>query len=102
MCRRNPDHAEYWEFSEAGSSAGSCGSIHSNWVENRASLAFSGQVSRHYTMLELCGMDFSISLQIEHAMFWRDQGVGARPFEQEQEVMLEWPLAAPGVAAAPI
>ena len=57
MCKRNPDHAEYSEFSWAGSSASSCGGIHSNWVENRVSLAFNGPISRYYVVLELCGMD---------------------------------------------
>ena len=84
MFRRNPNHAEYWELSWAGSAAGSCGSIHSNWVENRASLAFSGPKSRCHVVLELCGMDFSIFMQTEYAMFGRDQGVGARRFEQDQ------------------
>ena len=60
-----------WEFSWAGSAAGSSGGIHSNWVELRASLAFSGPISRHYVVLELCCMDFSISVQTEHAMLGR-------------------------------
>ena len=84
MCRRNPDHVDYWEFSWAGSAAGACGGIHSNWVENRASLAFSGPVSRHYVVLELCGMDFSISVRTEYAMFGSHQGVGGRRPEQDQ------------------
>ena len=62
--------------------AGAC--IHPNWVENSASFACSGPTSKHYVVLELCGMDFSIFMQIEHAMFGRDQGVGARRFEQDQ------------------
>ena len=33
VCRRDPDHAEHWKFSCAGSAAGSCGDIHSSWVE---------------------------------------------------------------------
>ena len=40
-CRRNPDHAEYWEFSWAWSETGLCGGKHSNWVRNRTSLAIS-------------------------------------------------------------
>ena len=111
MCRRNPDHAEYWKFSWAGGSPSTCKGIYSNWVENRASLAFSGPISRYYVVLELCGMDFSIPVQIEYAMFGRDQGVGAGRFEQEghpqrakmswplpateSEELLEWPLTAP-------
>ena len=35
-------------------------------------------------VLELCGMDFSISVQIEYEMFGRDQGVGARRCKQDQ------------------
>ena len=70
VCRRNPDHAEYWEFSWAGSEPGSCGCIHSNWVENHTFLAFSGPISRNHLVLELSGMDFSISVQIEYAMLW--------------------------------
>ena len=35
-------------------------------------------------MLDLCSMDFSISVQTECAMFGRDQGVSARRFEQDQ------------------
>ena len=77
VCRRHPDHAEYWKFSWDEGEAGSCGSIHSNWVENRTSFAFSGPISRNHVVLELCGMDFSISVQIEHAMYWSDQGVSA-------------------------
>ena len=69
------------KFSRTGSATGSCGSIHSNWVEDCASLAFSGPMSRHYVVLELCGMDFSISVQIEYAVFGSDQGVSARRFE---------------------
>ena len=33
--------------------------------------------SRYYVVLELCGMDFSIFVQTEYAMFGRDEGVGA-------------------------
>ena len=65
MCRRNPDHVDYWEISWAGSAAGSGGSINSNWVEKRTSLAFSGPVSRHNVVLALCDMDFSISVRTE-------------------------------------
>ena len=57
------------------------------WVENCASLAFSGPISRCYVVLELCGVDFSISVQIEFAMFGRDQGVGTGRFEQNQAGM---------------
>ena len=35
-------------------------------------------------VLELFGMDFSISVQIEYAMFGRDQGVATGRFEQNQ------------------
>ena len=84
MRGRNPDHAEHWEFSWAGSAAGSCGCIHSKWVKNRASFTFNGPISRHYVVLELCGMDFSISVQTEFAVFRSDQGVSARRFEQDQ------------------
>ena len=70
---------EYWVFSWDGSAAGSCGGMHSNLVENRASVAFSGPISRCYVVLELCGMDLSIFVQVEHsmyAMFGCYQGVG--------------------------
>ena len=73
MCKRNPDHAEYWEFSRAGSDTGSCVCLGGN----RTSLDFSGPISRNHVVLELCGMDLSISVQIEHAMFWDDQGDSA-------------------------
>ena len=53
-------------------------------VEDRTSLAFSGPISRCHVVLELCGMDFSIFVQTECAMCGRDQGVGARRFEQDQ------------------
>ena len=76
MFRRDPNHAEYWNCSWDGGAAASCGDIHSNWVENRSSLALSGPISRCYVVLELCGMDFSIPVQLEYAMFGRDQGVG--------------------------
>ena len=46
-------------------------------MENRTSLASSDPVSRHHVVLELCGKDFSISVQIEPAMLGLDQGVGA-------------------------
>ena len=59
------------------------GIIDSCWVENRTSFAFSGPISRNHVVLELCGMHFSISVQIEYAMFGRDQGVGAGRFEQD-------------------
>ena len=75
MWRRNPNHAEHWEFSWAGSETGSCGGRHSNWAENCTSLAFSGPISRNHVVLEMCGMDFSISVQIEHTMLW--EGVSA-------------------------
>ena len=84
MRRRNPDHAEYWEFSRAGSATGSCGRIHSNWVENRASFTFSGPLLRHHVVLELCGMDCSISVQTEYVVFRSDQFVSARRFEQDK------------------
>ena len=84
VCRRNPDQAECLEFSWAGSEAGSCGGMHANWVENRTSTAFSCPISRNHVGLELCGMDFSISVQVEHAMFWSDQGVSGRRVEQDQ------------------
>ena len=35
-------------------------------------------------VLELCGMDFSISVHIEYAMFGRGQGAGTGRFEQNQ------------------
>ena len=35
-------------------------------------------------MLELCGMDLSITVQTEHAMFGCDQDVGAGRFQQNQ------------------
>ena len=35
-------------------------------------------------VLELCGMDFSISVQIECVMFGRDQFVGTGRVEQNQ------------------
>ena len=54
-----------------------CGSIRSNSVERRTSLTFSGSISRNRVELALCGTDFSIFVQIEHAMFWSDQGVSA-------------------------
>ena len=38
---------------------------------------FCGQISRNRVELALCGTDFSIFVQIEHAMFWGDQGVSA-------------------------
>ena len=71
-------------------------------------------------VLDLCGMDFSISVQIEYAMFGRDQGVGTGRFEQNQagilprakmswplpmtasEELLEWPLTAPVKVATPL
>ena len=84
MRSRNPDLAEYWKLSRAGSATGSCGSIHSNWMENRASFTFSGQVSRHYMVLDLCGMDFSISVQTEYAVSRSDQVVSVRSYEQDQ------------------
>ena len=40
--------------------------------------------SRCHVVLELCSMDFSIFMQTEYAMFRRDQGVGAKRFEQYQ------------------
>ena len=84
MFRREPNHAEYWKFSWEGSAAGSCGGVHSNSVEDRTSFAFSGPRSRCYVVLELCGMDLSIPVQTEYAMFGRDQGVGTGRFEQNQ------------------
>ena len=43
-----------------------------------------------YQGITWCGMDFSISVQIEHAMLWDDQGVSASRFPAtEQEEMLE-------------
>ena len=35
-------------------------------------------------VLELCGMDFSIFLQTEYAMFGRGQGADAGRFEKDQ------------------
>ena len=35
-------------------------------------------------VLELCGMDFSISVQLEYAMIGRYQDVGTGRFEQNQ------------------
>ena len=66
-----------WEFSWAESAAGSSGTYIPIGWKNRTSLAVSGPMSRYYVVLELCGMDFSIFVQTEHAMFGRDQGVGA-------------------------
>ena len=60
------------------------GGLHSNRVENCASVAFSGPISRCYVVLELCGMDFSIFVQVEHAMFGSHQVVGTRCAEQNQ------------------
>ena len=74
----DPNHAEYWKLTWYGGAAGSCGDIHSNWVDNRTSLAFSDPISRCYVM------DFPISVQIEHATFGRGQGVGTGRFEQNQ------------------
>ena len=84
MRRRNPDHAKHWEFSRAGSAAGSCRSIQSIWVENCASLAFSGPISRCHVVLKLCGMDFSIIVQTEHTVHGNDQVLGACCFESHQ------------------
>ena len=92
-CRRfsNKQHTN-WHFGGQGS-GGNVKSLSTAWVkrllfagwlENCASPAFSGPMSRCYLVLELCGMDFSISVQIEYAMFGRDQGVGAGRIEQDQ------------------
>ena len=114
MFRRNPDHAEYWEFSWYGCAAGAGGGIHSNWVENRASFAFGGPVPRNQVVLELCCMDISISVQVECAMFGSHQGVGGRRIKRgyppranmrwplpatASEELLEWPLTAPVTVA---
>ena len=84
LFRRDPNHAEYWKFSWDGGASSSCGDIHSNWVANRTSFAFSGPISRCYVVLEFFGMDLSIPMQMEYAMFGRDQGVGTGRFEQTQ------------------
>ena len=76
MFRRDPNHAEYWEFSRHACAAGAGGGIHSNWVENRASVAFSGPVPRHNVVLELCGMDIAVVVQVERAMFGNNQVFG--------------------------
>ena len=120
MFRGDPNHAEYRKLSLNGGAAGPCGDIHPNSVEHRTSLAFSGPTSRYYVVLELCGMDFSISVQVEYAMFGRDQGVGTGRLEQNQaeipafskmswpvpattsEELLEWLLAAPVKVATPL
>ena len=46
------------------------------WVENRASVAFSGPVPRHNVVLELCGMDIAVVVQVERAMFGNHQVFG--------------------------
>ena len=78
----------------------------------------------HYRGITCCwncaGMDFSISVQTEHAVFWSDQGASVRRFEQDQaevptaywnvlalpaterEELLEWPLTAPEQGAGPV
>ena len=84
MFRRDPDHAEYWEFAGYGCAAGAGGGIHSNWVENCASVAFSGPVPRYHVVLELCGMDIAIFVQVECAMFGSHQVVGTGCAEQNQ------------------
>ena len=85
MFRRNLNHAKYWEFSWDGCAAGAGGGVHSNWVENRTSLAFGGPISRCHMVLELCGMDISIIMQAECAMFGRDQGDGERRGDTRHE-----------------
>ena len=84
MFRRDPDHAEYWEFFRYGCAAGAGGHIHSNWVEDCASVAFSGPISRCYVVLDLCGMDIAILVQAEYAMFGSHQVVGTGCAEQNQ------------------
>ena len=77
-------YAEFWKLHLVGSETGSCESIYSHWLEDCTHLAFSGPISRNYVVLELCGMGFSITVQIEHAMFGCDQDVGTGRFEQNQ------------------
>ena len=84
MFRRDPNHAEYWEFAWYGCAAGAGRGIHSNSVENRASVAFSGPVPRNNVVLELCGMDIAIFVQVECAMFGSHQVVGTGCAEQNQ------------------
>ena len=53
--------------------------------------AFSGAISKNHVVLELCGMDFSITVQTENDMFGRDQDIGTGRFEQNQaEVPTAW------------
>ena len=73
MLSTDPSHAKLWELSWDGSDAGSSGSMCSSWVENRSPLAPCGPVPRNHFVLELCGMDFAITVQVKHAMFGRDQ-----------------------------
>ena len=52
----------------------------------------------------MCGVDFSISVQVEYAKFCEQDraGVPAACWPLPAEEMLEWPSAAPVEAAAPI
>ena len=65
--RAGPRSGEIQTVQSTGNSLGTAVrqvDIHSNWVGSRISLAFSGPISRCYVVLELCGMDFSISVKI--------------------------------------
>ena len=84
MFRPDPNNAECWKFSWYGCEAGAGGSIHSNWVENRASVALTGPEPRYHVVLELFGMDITILVQIECAMHGCHQGVGTGCAEQNQ------------------
>ena len=73
--RAGPCSGEIQTMQSVGNSLGMdvkqvrAGGIHSNWVENRASVAFSGPVPRYHVVLELCGMDIAIFVQVECAMY---------------------------------
>ena len=72
-----------WPVPRLGQGAGA-GGIHSNWVENCASVAFSGPIPRNHVVLELCGMDIAIFVHVECAMFGSHQVVGTGCAEQNQ------------------
>ena len=74
--RAGPCSGEIQTMQSIGNSLGGGMGVYSNWVDNCASVAFSGPVPRNHVVLELCGMDIAIFVQVDRAMFGSHQVVG--------------------------